>query len=221
MNNAKDYFCGMETPIHIYINERPLLIAGLHTPLPAEFTGATTLFNPPAAEVAQTIALLEKNQLPAVVFRTGEADALLEQVKSHFTVLVAAGGLVTNEAGDILLMFRRGKWDLPKGKQDDGETLEACALREVQEETGLSNVTLGRLITETYHYYSLKGKNILKHSYWYRMHFFGTELTVPQIEEDIMDIQWIKPEHIARYMPYSYQNIVDVLTKAGYTAQPS
>lgn len=218
MNNAKDYFCGMETPIHIYINERPLIIAGLQTSLQPEFTGATTLFNPTSAEVAQTIALLEKNQLPAVVFRSGEPVTLLEQVKSHFTVLVAAGGLVTNEAGDILLMFRRGKWDLPKGKQDDGETLEACALREVQEETGLKNVTLGHLITETFHYYSLKGKNILKHSYWYRMHFFGNELTIPQIEEDIMDIQWIRPEHIARYMPYSYQNIVDVLTKAGYAA---
>ncbi|WP_341835447.1 NUDIX domain-containing protein [Chitinophaga pollutisoli] len=208
----------METPIHIYINERPLIIAGLQTSLQPEFTGATTLFSPSAAEVAQTIALLEKNQLPAVVFRTGEPETLLDLVKSHFTVLVAAGGLVTNEAGDILLMFRRGKWDLPKGKQDDGETLEACALREVQEETGLKNVTLGRLITETFHYYSLKDKHILKHSYWYRMHFFGTELTIPQIEEDIMDIQWIKPEHIAKYMPYSYQNIVDVLTKAGYAA---
>lgn len=218
MNNAKDYFCGMETPLHIYINERPLLIAGLHTPLPAHLSGATTLINPSAAEVAQTITLLEKDQLPAVVLRTADAASLLEGVKSHFTVLVAAGGLVTNDAGDILLMFRRGKWDLPKGKQDDGETLEACALREVQEETGLKNVTLGHLITETFHYYSFKGKNILKHSYWYRMHFFGTELTIPQIEEDIMDIQWIKPEHIARYMPYSYQNIVDVLTKAGYTA---
>ncbi len=217
MNNAKDYFCAMETQIHIYINERPLIIAGLQTQLQAEFTGATTLFNPPAAEIAQTIALLEKNQLPAVVFRTGEPNALLEQVESHFTVLVAAGGLITNEAGDILLMFRRGKWDLPKGKQDDGETLEACALREVQEETGLQNVTRAP------HYRNppplqLQRQNILKHSYWYRMHFTGTELTIPQIEEDIMDIQWIKPEHIARYMPYSYQNIVDVLTKAGYIA---
>ncbi len=216
MNNAKDYFCDMETPIHIYINERPLLIAGLHDALPAELTGATTLFNPPAAEVAQTITLLETNQLPAVVFRTGEAAALLDQVKSHFQVLVAAGGLITNDAGEILLMFRRGKWDLPKGKQDDGETLEDCALREVQEETGLKNVTLGKPITETWHYYSFKGKNILKHSYWYRMHFFGNELTIPQIEEDIMDIQWIRPENIAKYMLYSYQNIVDVLTKAGY-----
>jgi 8-oxo-dGTP pyrophosphatase MutT (NUDIX family) len=129
---------------------------------------------------------------------------------------VAAGGLITNATGEVLLMFRRGKWDMPKGKQDEGETLEACALREVQEETGLQNIRLGHLITETWHYYSLKEKRILKHSYWYRMYFTGAELTVPQIEEDIVDIQWIRPDNLGKYMQYSYQNIVDVVAKAGY-----
>ena len=129
---------------------------------------------------------------------------------------MAAGGLITNPAGEVLLMFRRGKWDMPKGKQDEGESLEACALREVQEETGLQNIKLGHLITETWHYYSLKEKKILKHSYWYRMYFTGTELTGPQIEEDIMDIQWIRPDNLGKYMQYSYQNIVDVVAKAGY-----
>ncbi len=216
MNNAKDYFCSMETPVNIYINEKPLVIAGLQQHLAPSSATAATLFSPTDQEVAQTIRLLEKGELPTAVLRSPNPQTVMEQVKSHFTEFVAAGGLITNPAGEVLLMFRRGKWDMPKGKQDEGESLEACALREVQEETGLQNIKLGHLITETWHYYSLKEKKILKHSYWYRMYFTGTELTVPQIEEDIMDIQWIRPDNLGKYMQYSYQNIVDVVAKAGY-----
>lgn len=216
MNNAKDYFCSMETPVNIYINEKPLVIAGLQQHLAPSFTTAATLFSPSDEEVAQTIRLLERGELPMAVLRSPNPETVMEQVKSHFTEFVAAGGLITNATGEVLLMFRRGKWDMPKGKQDEGESLEACALREVQEETGLQNIRLGHLITETWHYYSLKEKRILKHSYWYRMYFTGTELTVPQIEEDIVDIQWIRPDNLGKYMQYSYQNIVDVVAKAGY-----
>lgn len=216
MNNAKDYFCSMETPVNIYINERPLVIANDKQHLSAAFVNAATLFSPSDGEVAQTVRLLENGELPMAVLRSPAPETVLEQVKSHFTEFVAAGGLITNATGEVLLMFRRGKWDMPKGKLDDGETLEECAVREVQEETGLQNIKLGHLITETWHYYPLKDKKVLKHSYWYRMYFTGTELTVPQIEEDIMDIQWIRPENLAKYMQYSYQNIVDVVEKAGY-----
>lgn len=216
MNNAKDYFCSMETPVNIYINEKPLVIAGDPQHLPAAFASAATLFSPTDEEVAQTIARLEKDELPMAVLRSPAPETVLEQVKGHFTEFVAAGGLITNATGEVLLMFRRGKWDMPKGKLDEGETLEECALREVQEETGLQHVRLGHLITETWHYYPLKNKKILKHSYWYRMYFTGTELTVPQIEEDILDIQWIRPENLGKYMQYSYQNIIDVVEKAGY-----
>ncbi|WP_162946388.1 NUDIX hydrolase [Chitinophaga barathri] len=206
----------METPVNIYINEKPLVIAGLQQHLSPEFVNAATLFSPSDEETAQTIRLLDKGELPMAVLRSPNPETVLAQVKSHFTEFVAAGGLITNATGEVLLMFRRGKWDMPKGKLDDGETLEQCALREVQEETGLRNVRLGHLITETYHYYPLKEKKVLKHSYWYRMYFTGTELTIPQIEEDIMDIQWIRPDNLGKYMQYSYQNIVDVVVKAGY-----
>lgn len=217
MNNANDYFCNMETPVIIYINEKPLLLTGEKSALAPAFTAAATLFSPSNEEIAQTIALLDKNELPMAVFRHHSVPTLLDAVKAHFTVFEAAGGLITNPADEILLIFRRGKWDLPKGKLDDGETLEACALREVQEETGLQHVSPGSKIAETFHYYPLKDKKILKHSHWYRMYFTGTELTVPQIEEDILDIQWIRPENLGKYMAYSYENIREVFCKAGYS----
>lgn len=210
MHAGKDYFCGMQTPYIIYINERPLLITA---PGNEE---STAISNPFGSQIRETIDQLEKNELQKAVFLHADPLSLFNEVKQQFTVYEAAGGLISNPAHEVLLMFRRGKWDLPKGKLDEGETLEACALREVQEETGLHNITLGEKITETFHYYPFKNKRILKHSHWYRMYFTGTELTIPQIEEDILDIQWIRPENLGKYMQYSYQNIIDVLLKAGY-----
>lgn len=211
-----DYFCRMETPVNIYINERPLVIAGENTTLPSAYNDATVFHTPDDALITRTIDQLDKNELSKAVFRHSNPVSLFDRVKDHFTVFEAAGGLISNPAGEILLMFRRGKWDLPKGKLDEGETLEACALREVQEETGLHNISLDGKITETFHYYPWKNKKVLKHSHWYRMRFTGTELTIPQIEEDIIDIQWIRPENLGKYMQYSYQNIIDVFLKAGY-----
>lgn len=211
-----DYFCRMETPVNIYINERPLVIAGENTTLSSAYNDATVFHTPDDALITRTIDQLDKNELSKAVFRHSNPVSLFDRVKDHFTVFEAAGGLISNPAGEILLMFRRGKWDLPKGKLDEGETLEACALREVQEETGLHNISLDGKITETFHYYPWKNKKVLKHSHWYRMRFTGTELTIPQIEEDIIDIQWIRPENLGKYMQYSYQNIIDVFLKAGY-----
>lgn len=200
----------------IYLNERPLIIIATHQAIPARYKDATLYTRPDQETIEATLQALETGKLPAAIFLDPDTDVLLEKVKSYFSILVAAGGLITNAEEEILLMFRRGKWDLPKGKQDEGENLETCALREVAEETGLHNVTLEHKITETLHFYTYKEKKILKHTYWYKMKFTGTELTIPQIEEDIMDIQWVKPEHLGKYLKFSYQNIADVFEKDGY-----
>ncbi|SEV90372.1 ADP-ribose pyrophosphatase YjhB, NUDIX family [Chitinophaga sp. YR573] len=200
----------------IYLNERPLIIVPTHQAIPNKYKDAVLYTLPDQHTVESTLQALETGKLPAAIFINPDTDAMLETVKGYFNILVAAGGLITNQEEEILLMFRRGKWDLPKGKQDEGENLEACALREVEEETGLHSVTLEHKITETLHFYTYKEKKILKHTYWYKMKFTGTELTIPQIEEDIVDIQWVKPEHLSKYLKFSYQNITDVFEKDGY-----
>jgi 8-oxo-dGTP pyrophosphatase MutT (NUDIX family) len=200
----------------IYLNERPLVIVPTHQAIPNKYKDAVLYTLPDQHTVESTLQALETGKLPAAIFINPDTDAMLETVKGYFNILVAAGGLITNQEEEILLMFRRGKWDLPKGKQDEGENLETCALREVEEETGLHSVTLEHKITETLHFYTYKEKKILKHTYWYKMKFTGTELTIPQIEEDIVDIQWVKPEHLSKYLKFSYQNITDVFEKDGY-----
>jgi 8-oxo-dGTP pyrophosphatase MutT (NUDIX family) len=187
-----------------------------HQAIPNKYKDAVLYTLPDQATIESTLQALETGKLPAAIFINPDTDAMLETVKGYFNILVAAGGLITNPEEEILLMFRRGKWDLPKGKQDEGENLEACALREVEEETGLHSISLEHKITETLHFYTYKEKKILKHTYWYKMKFTGTELTIPQIEEDIMDIQWVKPEHLSKYLKFSYQNITDVFEKDGY-----
>ncbi|SCC39038.1 NUDIX domain-containing protein [Chitinophaga costaii] len=200
----------------IFIDERPLMLSDSIHGIPAEWLNAPLYTQPDHAQIAASIHDLKTGKYTATILIAPDVNALLEQVKSYFTVLVAGGGLVVNNEGAVLLMFRRGKWDLPKGKLEEGETIEACALREVAEETGLTSISLLNKITETYHYYSHKNRPLLKHTIWFKMQFTGTELTVPQIEEDIMDIQWIQPENIGKYMQYSYQNIRSVFEKDGF-----
>ncbi|ASZ13980.1 NUDIX domain-containing protein [Chitinophaga pendula] len=206
----------METVTTIYLNERPLVLSATHQYIPAQYADAMLFTSPDDITIRETLRSLEEGQLKAAIFIHPDIEELLRNIQQHFTVLVAGGGLITNPAGEILLMFRRGKWDLPKGKQDEGESLETCAVREVAEETGLHSIQLEHKITETFHYYPMKKQKVLKHTYWYKMKFTGTELTVPQIEEDIMDIQWIRPENLGKYLSYSYQNIIDVFKREGY-----
>lgn len=128
-------------------------------------------------------------------------------------IILAGGGVVTNEHGDLLMIFRRGKWDLPKGKLDKGETIEACALREVTEETGVQNLSLGKLIAVTQHAYFdvYQNQEVIKESHWFRMTVSGVPALVPQMEEDITAIEWTKPSEISLRLQESYETIKTVL----------
>ena len=123
----------------------------------------------------------------------------------------AAGGLVFNKEEQILMIFRNGKWDLPKGKLEEGENKKQCAIREVEEECSIVGLDITEKIIETYHTYSLKGEEILKRTYWYKMNtYFDGEL-VPQIEEGITKVSWVSKDQISEKLKNSYGNISDIL----------
>ncbi len=132
--------------------------------------------------------------------------------------IIAGGGLVLNDAGELLMIYRRGKWDLPKGKLDKGETIEACAVREVQEETGLVAVSLGNFITISYHeYFDLYLKEeVVKESHWYAMTAPGIQALIPQTAEDITEIRWVSGDALEACLLDSYETVVDVVRKAGF-----
>lgn len=130
---------------------------------------------------------------------------------ASFTLIQAAGGLVENERGEQLIIYRRGKWDLPKGKMDEGETPAQCAVREVEEETGLKQIQLQQPLTTTYHIYSEKGEAILKETFWFKMKVTGEQVLIPQAEEDIEAVKWILPSAWSDYAKESYPSIREVI----------
>ncbi|MFN5054418.1 MAG: NUDIX hydrolase [Bacteroidota bacterium] len=132
---------------------------------------------------------------------------------SHFIQIEAAGGMVLNTKGELLMMFRRGKWDMPKGKLDEGETIKECALREVREETGLTHLKVGRKLQITYHTYAIKGKNVIKPSHWYFMKYDGNEIPIPQTEEDITEVRWVNKKEAAKLIDDAYASIREIVKK--------
>ncbi|MDB5232726.1 MAG: hypothetical protein JWN76_3531 [Chitinophagaceae bacterium] len=130
-------------------------------------------------------------------------------------LIKAGGGLVQNEHGQVLLIHRRGHWDLPKGKLDDGETIEECALREVEEETGLKNIMLKKMITITIHEYIENDQPVKKETTWFLMKVTGEQKLSPQREEDITDARWINTNDLPAYLSGTYENIRQVIDQSG------
>jgi 8-oxo-dGTP pyrophosphatase MutT (NUDIX family) len=128
-----------------------------------------------------------------------------------FKFIEAAGGIVRNDQGDILVINRLGCWDLPKGKIDSGEDRYSAALREVEEECGIHGHLIIAEITTTYHTYVMKGRLILKATYWYLMEYAGSEELIPQIEENITEVKWWPIQSIDQIKHTTYLSIIEVL----------
>lgn len=154
---------------------------------------------------------MQQEKVHAGVFLHTDFEELKKAFYKKFEIIQAGGGLVQTENDEVLLIHRRGKWDLPKGKLDKGETIEACAIREVEEETGLRNITLISPLMITYHTYYEGTRHILKESYWYNMQVSGHQQLVPQTEEDIHAIQWVFKTDLAPYAADSFPSVADVL----------
>lgn len=127
--------------------------------------------------------------------------------------IIAGGGVVVNEKNQVLFIYRRKKWDLPKGKLDPGEDIKACAIREVMEETGIRNLTIGKLIIVTTHSYKEKGLNMQKETHWFEMKAstIDNSILTPQLEEEIEKIEWVSLENLEEYLSETYTTIQQVL----------
>ena len=161
--------------------------------------------------VKSMIHEMQLAKIHAGVFYHSNLEELRKAFYKKFTIIQAAGGLVLNEKKEILMIFRRGKWDLPKGKLDKGEKLEDCAVREVEEETGLQKIKLLSPLLITYHTYHEGTKYILKESHWYNMKVSGNQKLVPQTEEDIDAIKWVTTKEAEKLFPDCFPSVIDVI----------
>ncbi|MBL7718077.1 MAG: NUDIX domain-containing protein [Flavipsychrobacter sp.] len=201
----------------IYYNNRPLILTTdrqayiAEHPIAAGYMQFTGAF---ARNFRLAIQHLEKfTSLGALIEDVSELS-LQKELYELYSPIDAGGGVVFNEDGAVLMIYRRGKWDLPKGKRDDGEEIDYCALREVSEETGLQQLTLGEKICDTYHVYAQNGQSLLKRTAWYAMYGTTHEKLVPQKEENILEAKWIRPSQMGPVVFKSYEAIREVLRAA-------
>lgn len=198
----------------IYFNHKPLLLADEKTAKTEELLRQpATIFKDQLSE-STVREMLQKMELPktaAGVFLHSQVAELRDAFKQEMTVIEAGGGLVYTDTDQVLLIFRNQKWDLPKGKLDQGEAADAAALREVYEETGLKELQLEEFLTTTYHTYYQNGKLILKESHWFLMKSALQQTLVPQLEEGIEKCEWVKLDALATYLENTHPSIIDVL----------
>jgi len=133
-----------------------------------------------------------------------------ESFCATYKLIKAAGGLVYNDTNQLLMIFRDGKWDLPKGKLEVGENIKQCAIREVKEECGVSGLIITQQLQETYHTYEINGQKILKCTYWFKMESSFKGNLVPQTEEGITAVVWVNEADIAKKLENSFGNIVEL-----------
>ena len=156
-----------------------------------------------------------KDDFQGVYLLHPRPEYFFEIFRGAFREISAAGGVVKS-GNKILFIFRRGKWDLPKGKIDKGETPEIAALREVEEECGISGHEITQPLPSTYHIYESPssentGEWIFKETFWFEMNYTGTFIGKPQTEEDILEVKWITPEKLEPVFANTYANLKQII----------
>ena len=201
----------------VFINDNPLVIMGKGavTGLPGN---AKIMDGDSAPNVlAYMIDFLENHDvLPVSVLTSNNTSELFRILLGNFKVIKAAGGLVSavDEAGPLLFICRYQRWDLPKGKLDHEETDEKAAIREVEEECGVTGLKVLYELPATWHSYIHHGRRMMKHTAWYRMTCPALQNLKPQYEEGITEVRWVEQKEIALYLERSYGSIRDVVTAA-------
>ncbi|MEM6345959.1 MAG: NUDIX domain-containing protein [Bacteroidota bacterium] len=148
-----------------------------------------------------------------------QIQKFLADFRERFRETDAAGGIVTNEKDEFLMIYNRKRWTLPKGGVEWGESIEEAALREVKEETGIEEVKMHEKLGETYHTFRRRGKWNLKTTHWYKMSGKADAELNPQAEEDIEDVKWMSREEWLKESKTSYPLVRQVMEQEFFRTQ--
>ncbi|WP_281234306.1 NUDIX hydrolase [Flavobacterium gelatinilyticum] len=186
----------------VFVNDKPLFLTN-------EISKETDfqLFLLESIDIEQLIIKIFQNKIQKAILYHPDESEIMKTLKAKIPVNKAGGGFVYNKKGEVLFIFRNGKWDLPKGGIEKGEDIETTAMREVEEETGVNLLRITNKLQKTYHVFKRNGKYKLKITHWFEMHsdFEGTPHG--QIEEGIEKVAWLNPEQIKEALKNSYENI--------------
>lgn len=159
--------------------------------------------------IVRLMEVKKMKKLNSLTLITEKKSKLILHLKDQFKIVKAAGGLVVKE-GKILMIYRLGMWDLPKGKLNKRENPVEGALREVEEECNIKVQVVDKL-PKTWHSYAYKGNKILKKTSWYIMDCSDDTLMKPQAEEFIEEVKFMTPEEVEAILPQAYASIAFVI----------
>ena len=164
-----------------------------------------------SVDIIRVLQLLKKNKYKSVRLVGSNENELLESFLELLPNVIAGGGKVFNSKGHILFIYRNGKWDLPKGKAEANETIDQTALREVEEETGIRDLSICKPLEITYHIFKRNNKILLKKTYWFEMYSSYEGDFKPQEKEGITKVKWIDPKKLKKVKKNIYANIDQLL----------
>ena len=186
----------------VFVNDKPLFLTN-------EISKETNfqLFLLESVDIVQLIVKIFQNKIQKAYLYHPDEKEILKTLKSKIPVSKAGGGLVYNNKGEVLFIFRNGKWDLPKGGTEKWEEIEETAMREVEEETGVNKLKITKKLQKTYHIFKRNGVYRLKITHWFEMTSDFEGIPVGQIEEGIEKAVWLHPNDIPEALKKSYENI--------------
>lgn len=186
----------------VFVNDRPLFLTN-------EIVKETDfqLFLLESVDIHQLIVKMFQNKIQKAYLYHPDEKEIMKMLKEKIPVNKAGGGLVYNKKGEVLFILRNGKWDLPKGGIEKGEEIDQTAIREVEEETGVSGLKINKKLQKTYHVFIRNGKYKLKIVHWFEMQTDFEGIPMPQEEEGIEKVAWLNPDEIKEALKNSYENI--------------
>lgn len=186
----------------IFVNDKPLILT---TKVEKEDGFKNYLLK--TVDMGKVIRKLNRTKLKEVRLIGKKEDKLLKKFLKKLPNVIAGGGKVYNDNGDILFIYRNDKWDLPKGKTEGNESIERTAIREVTEETGVSGLEITKPLETTYHIFKRNGRYKIKITYWFEMKTSFKGNFYPQENEGITKVEWLNKEETKKALENSYANI--------------
>ena len=186
----------------VFVNDKPLFLTN-------EIFKETDfqLFLLESVDFKQLIVKMFQNKIQKAYLFYPDEKEIMKVLKTKIPVNKAGGGLVYNKNGDVLFIFRNGKWDLPKGGTEKGEDIEQTSMREVEEETGVNCLKIIKKLQKTYHIFKRNGVYKLKITHWFEMQTDFEGIPEGQIDEGIDKVEWKNPTQIQEALKNSYENI--------------
>jgi len=186
----------------IFVGDKPIILT---TKVEQETDFKNYLLE--TASITKILKDIQKKNIASIRLIGKQKDTLIKTFLKLLPNVIAGGGKVYNDNGEVLFIYRNDKWDLPKGKAEGKETIDKTAIREVEEETGITGISITKPLEMTYHIFKRNGKYKIKITYWFEMHTSYDGPLLPQEDEGITKVEWLNEAKIKDAMTNSYANI--------------